>query len=91
MQEQRTNPAASGARLAVALGVLFLLACLTWFTLDASATVHVHGYSSGLLSFPERDVPIRWFPMLILALFAVRVLLANARARLESKRSQQDR
>jgi hypothetical protein len=68
-----------------ALAVLIILGVLSWFTIDASAVIHVHGYASRYVSFEERDVELRWIPLLILGMFAFRVILANMRARLETK------
>ena len=72
----------------VALGVLVVLGLLSWFTIDGSAVLHVHGFRNGLVSFEDRDVPIRWIPLLILGLFGFKVVLANMRARLYEKRQQ---
>jgi hypothetical protein len=71
------------------LGILLVLALLTWFTIDASAVVHMHGFSSRFVSFENRDVEIRWVPILILGLFAFRVVLAHMRAQLEQRSSQE--
>jgi hypothetical protein len=71
--------------MVVALGVLVILGVLSWFTIDASSVIHVHGYSSRYVSFADRDVEFRWIPLLILGMFALRVVLANMRARLEMK------
>jgi hypothetical protein len=77
MSERETslNPAADKGRMAVALGVLVVLGLLSWFTIDASAVLHIAG----------RAFPVRWFPELILGLFAFRTVMANMRARLEQK------
>jgi hypothetical protein len=83
------NPAASVSRMYFALGVLVVLGLLSWFTIDASAVVHVHGYSSRLFSIEDRDVPIRWVPILFLGLFAFRVVLAHMRARMVVKSSEE--
>jgi hypothetical protein len=83
------NPAASRSRMWIALGGLLVLGLLSWFTIDGSAVVHVNGFSNRLVSFGDRDVPIRWFPILILSLFAFRTVLANMRGRLEERDSQQ--
>ena len=83
------NPAADNGRMVVALGVLVLLGLLSWFTIDASSVLHVHGYSSRLVSFEDRDIQLRWIPLLLLGLFAFRIVLANMRARLETKGSQE--
>ncbi len=77
------NPAASKRRMCIALGVLLILGVLSWFTIDSSAVLHVHGYASRYVSFGERDVEIRWLPILFLSLFAFRIVLAHMRARLE--------
>jgi hypothetical protein len=37
----------------------------------------------------DRDVEIRWLPILFLGLFAFRVVIANMRARIEEKREQE--
>ena len=72
-------------RMYFALAVLVILGVLSWFTIDASTVIHVHGYTSRYVSFGERDVELRWIPLLILGMFALRVVLANMRARLETK------
>jgi hypothetical protein len=84
-EEGSLNPAANMGRMVVALGVLVILGVLSWFTIDASSVIHVHGYSSRYVSFADRDVEFRWIPLLILGMFALRVVLANMRARLEMK------
>jgi len=73
------NPAADKGRMAVALGVLVVLGLLAWFTIDGSAVLHVAG----------RAFPVRWFPELVLGLFAFRIVMANMRARLETKGSKE--
>ena len=83
--ERSLNPAASRRRMYIALGVLIVLGVAAWNTIDASAVLHVHGFTNRFVSFEDRDVEIRWIPMLILGLFAFRVVLANMRARLEAK------
>ena len=45
------NPAANMRRMYFALGVLVILGVLSWFTIDASSVIHVHGYTSRLVSF----------------------------------------
>ena len=79
------NPAANTRRMVFALAVLVILGVLSWFTIDASSVIHVHGYTSRLVSFADRDVELRWIPLLILAMFAFRIVMANMRARLEAK------
>ena len=83
------NPAASKSRMFIALGVLVVLGMLSWFTIDASTVVHVHGYSSRIVSYADRDVQLRWMPILFLGLFAFRVVIANMRARLEERKSKE--
>jgi hypothetical protein len=73
----------------VALGVLVVLGGLAWFTIDPAAVVHVRGFSNRYVGFEDRDIEIRWFPLLILGMFAVRVVLAHMRARLEAKKEQE--
>lgn len=82
--ERSLNPAASKRRMFLALAVLILLGVLSWLTIDSSAVLHVQGYSSRYVSYPARDVQVRWFPILFLGLFAFKVVLANMRARLET-------
>jgi hypothetical protein len=84
-REQSLNPAANVSRMVVALAVLVILGVLSWYTIDASSVIHVHGYSSRLVSFGDRDIELRWIPLLILGMFAFRVVMANMRARLEMK------
>jgi hypothetical protein len=84
-REQSLNPAANVGRMVAALAVLVILGVLSWFTIDASSVIHVHGYTSRLVSFGDRDVELRWIPLLILGMFAFRVVMANMRARLETK------
>jgi hypothetical protein len=86
--ELSLNPAASKRRMYFALGVLLILGVLSWFTIDSSAVVHVQGFTSKFVSFGSRDVEIRWLPILFLSLFAFKVVLANMRARLETRDSQ---
>ena len=73
------NPAADKGRMAVALVVLVVLGLLAWFTIDGSAELHLAG----------RNVPVRWFPELILGLFAFRTVMAHMRERLEQKGSKE--
>jgi hypothetical protein len=87
--QRSLNPAAKRSRMCFALGVLVVLGLLSWFTIDSSAVLHVHGFRNGLVSIADRDVPIRWIPLLILGLFGFRVVLANMRARLEEKGQQE--
>jgi len=68
-----------------ALAVLVILGVLSWFTIDASSVIHVQGYTSRYVSFAGRDVELRWLPLLILGMFAFRVIMANMRAKLETK------
>jgi hypothetical protein len=88
-RERSLNPAADRGRMFIALGGLVVLGLLSWFTIDPAAVIHVHGYSSRFVSFEDRDVEIRWLPILFLSLFAFRVVIANMRARLEDRSSQQ--
>ena len=85
--QESMNPAADKGRMLVALGMLIALAVLSWFTIDSSAVIHMHGYSNGSFGIADRDVELRWIPMLILGLFALRVLLAYTRARVERRDS----
>ena len=84
-RERSPNPAANKGRMYFALAVLVILGVLSWFTIDASSVIHVHGYTSRLVSFDDRDVQLRWIPLLILGMFAFRIVMANLRARLEQK------
>ena len=77
------NPAADKRRMFVALGILIGLGVLSWFTIDSAAVIHMHGFSSGNIGIADRDVELRWIPMLILGLLAFRVVLAHMRARVE--------
>ena len=79
------NPAANVGRMYFALAVLVILGVLSWFTIDASSVIHIHGYTSRYVSFPDRDVELRWLPLLILGMFAFRIVMANMRAKLEAK------
>jgi hypothetical protein len=87
-KEGSLNRAASRPRMVLALGVLIILGALSWFTIDASAVLHVQGFTNRFVSFGSRDVQIRWLPILFLSLFAFKVVLANMRARLETRDSQ---
>ena len=78
--ERSLNPAADKRRMVIALAVLAGLAALSWFTIGGSAVFHVEGYSSSLFSYGGRDVEVRWVPILILGLFAFRVVMSNMRA-----------
>ena len=83
------NPAASRSRMYSALGAFLVLGLLSWFTIDSSAVLHVTGFTTRAISIEDRDVPIRWFPILFLGLFAFRTVLANMRARLEERDSHE--
>ena len=87
--ERSLNPAADKRRMYIALGVLVVLGLLSWFTIDPAAVIHMHGYSSRYVGIADRDVEIRWLPILFLGLFAFRVVIANMRARIEEKREQE--
>jgi len=87
--ERSLNPAADRGRMVVALGVLVVLGLLSWFTIDPAAVIHMHGYSSRYVGIADRDVEVRWLPILFLSLFAFRVVIANMRARLEERREQE--
>jgi hypothetical protein len=87
--ERSLNPAADKRRMFIALGVLVVLGLLSWFTIDPAAVIHMHGYSSRYVGIADRDVEIRWLPILFLGLFAFRVVIANMRARIEEKREQE--
>ena len=89
-RERPVNPAADKRRMYVALGVLVVLAGLAWFTIDSSAVVHVRGFSNRYVGFEERDVEVRWIPILFLGMFGLRVVTAHMRARLESKDRKQE-
>ncbi|HTV16288.1 MAG TPA: hypothetical protein VME68_16335 [Acidobacteriaceae bacterium] len=78
------NPAASRRRMWMALGALAALAILAWFTIDGSAVMPVREYRVWGVGFGGFGVKIRLVPELVLGLFAVRVVTANMRARLES-------
>jgi hypothetical protein len=83
--ERSLNPAADKRRMAIALAALAGLAALSWFTIGGAAVFHVEGYSGSLFSYAGRDVEVRWVPILILALFAFRVVMSNMRARLQER------
>lgn len=84
-QDNARNPAADRKRMMTALGALAVLAVIAWFTLDGNAVLPVKEYSFGSVSFGGFDMKVRWIPELILGLFALRVVTANMRARLEDK------
>jgi hypothetical protein len=84
-QDNARNPAADRSRMWMALGALAVLAVLAWFTLDGNAVLPVKEYSFGSVSFGGFGMKVRWIPELILGLFALRVVTANMRARLEDK------
>ena len=86
--ERSLNPAADRGRMVVALGVLVVLGLLSWFTIDPAAVIHMHGYSSRYVGIADRDVEVRWLPILFLSLFAFRTVMAHMRARLEMKGSK---
>jgi len=69
----------------VALGVLIVIGLLSWFTIDSTAVIHMHGYSSRYVGIADRDVEVRWIPILFLSLFAFRIVIANMRARSEEQ------
>jgi len=87
--ERSLNPAADKRRMYIALGVLVVLGLLSWFTIDPTAVIHMHGYSSRYVGIADRDVEIRWLPILFLGLFAFRVVIANMRARGDEQREQE--
>jgi hypothetical protein len=66
-----------------ALAVLAALGILAWFTIDGNAVLPVREYSFGSFSFGGFGLQVRLLPELILGLFAVRIITANMRARLE--------
>jgi len=90
-RERSLNPAADRRRMFVALGVLVVLGLLSWFTIDPAAVIHMHGYSSRYVGIADRDVEVRWLPILFLSLFAFRVVIANMRARIEERREGESR
>jgi hypothetical protein len=83
------NPAASKSRMYIALSVLLVLGLLSWFTIDSSAVIHVSGYSSRLVSYGDRDVQLRWMPILFLGLFAFKVVISHQRALIEERKSKE--
>jgi hypothetical protein len=89
--ERSLNPAADRGRMVIALGVLVVLGLLSWFTIDPAAVIHMHGYSSRYVGIADRDVAVRWLPILFLSLFAFRVVIANMRARIEERRAGERR
>ncbi len=89
MSDSRPNsldPAASQRRMLAALAGLVILGVLAWFTIDPAATIHVHGLNSRYVGFDDREVPVRWLPILFLALFGLRIVTANRRARFEQSK-----
>ena len=74
--------------MGTALGVLAVLMVLAWFTIDGNAVLPVREYSFGSIGFGGFNLPVRWIPEIILGLFAVRVVTANMRARLEEQDRQ---
>jgi len=89
--ERSLNPAADKRRMYIALGVLVVLGLLSWFTIDPAAVIHMRGYSSRYVGIADRDVEIRWLPILFLGLFAFRVVIANMRARGDEQREGKSR
>jgi hypothetical protein len=89
--ERSLNPAANRGRMFVALGVLVVLGVLSWFTIDPTAVIHMHGYTSRYVGIADRDIELRWIPITILGVFAFRVVLANMRARVEERRIEERR
>ena len=89
--ERSLNPAADRGRMFVALGVLVVLGLASWFTIDPTAVIHMHGSSSRYVGIADRDIELRWIPILILGVFAFRVVLANMRARVEERRAEERR
>ena len=83
--ERSLNRAADGRRMAIALGALAALGVLAWVTIGSSDVVHVQGHAGTFFPYAGRDVEVRWVPILILGLFAFRVVMANMRARLEAR------
>jgi hypothetical protein len=67
-----------------ALAAIGVLAVLAWFTIDGDAVLPVGKYSFGSFTFGGFGLKVRLVPELILGLFAVRVVTANMRARLEA-------
>ncbi len=89
--ERSLNPAANRGRMFVALGVLVVLGVLSWFTIDPTAVIHMHGYTSRYVGIADRDIELRWIPITILGVFAFRMVLANMRARVEERRIEERR
>ena len=89
--ERSLNPAADRGRMFVALGGLVVLGVLAWLTIDPAAVVHVHGYASRYVVLEDRDVEVRWLPILFLGLFGFRVVIANMRARIEERTAGEQR
>ena len=89
--ERSLNPAADTRRMVIALGVLVVLGLLSWFTIDSMAVIHMHGYSTRYVGIADRDVEVRWIPILLLGLFAFRVVIANMRARGDEQRIEERR
>jgi hypothetical protein len=89
--ERSLNPAANRGRMFVALGVLVVLGVLSWFTIDPTAVIHMHGYTSRYVGIADRDIELRWIPITILGVFAFRVVLANMRARVAERRIEERR
>jgi hypothetical protein len=87
--ERSLNPAANRGRMFAALGGLVVLGLLAWFTIDPAAVIHVHGFSNRYVGLEDRDVQVRWLPILFLGLFALRVVIANMRARLEERKAHE--
>jgi len=86
--ERSLNLAASRPRMFFALAVLIVLGVLSWLTIDSSAVLTFRVFRARLVSYGPRDVEIRWLPILFLGLFAFKWLLANMRARLETRDPQ---
>jgi hypothetical protein len=78
------NPAASRKRMWFALAAIAGLAALAWFTLDGNTVLPVREYRFGSFAVGGFGLRVRWVPELILGLFAVRIVTANMRARLET-------
>jgi hypothetical protein len=72
------NRAASSRRLWISLALIAGLGTAAWFTMDASAVLHVKGFTGRYVA-----VPVRVIPVVFLALFAFRIWIAHMRARLE--------
>ena len=89
--DRALNPAADRGRMFAALGGLVVLGVLAWLTIDPAAVVHVHGFSNRYVGFEDRDVEVRWLPILFLGLFGFRVVIANMRARIEERTAGEQR